>query len=195
VTGVAEGATYNLGSVPQAGCASTDNLSSVATEASVALTGGDMQGVGDITATCSGALDAAGNAADPAVAHFTVINPLSDIYSFTGFFQPVENLPLVNTMKAGAAVPIKFSLGGDQGLDIFAIGFPKSQPVSCSALSPLSDPVEITLNAGSSSLSYDPATDQYTYVWKTNKGWAGTCRVLTVQLDDGTQHLAYFQFK
>ncbi len=195
VTGVAEGANYDLGSVPQAGCATTDDLSGVVTQASLALTGGDAQGVGDITATCSGALDAAGNAADPAVVHFTVVNPVPGTYSFTGFFQPVENLPVVNTMKAGAAVPIKFSLAGNQGLDIFATGFPSSQTVSCSALSPLSDPVEITLTAGSSSLSYDPATDQYTYVWKTTKGWAGTCRVLTVTLDDGTQHLAYFQFK
>jgi hypothetical protein len=194
VTNVTDGATYTLGSVPQAGCSSTDNLSGVATEATLTLTGGDAQGAGNITATCSGALDAAGNAADPAVVHYTVNSP-SNTYNFTGFFQPVENLPVVNTMKAGAAVPITFSLGGDQGLDIFATGFPKSQPVSCSALSPLSDPVEITLTAGSSSLSYDPVTDQYTYVWKTTKGWAGTCRVLTVELDDGTQHLAYFQFK
>lgn len=30
-----------------------------------------------------------------------------------------------------AAVLVKFSLAGDQGLDILADGFPKSQPVSC----------------------------------------------------------------
>ena len=36
--------------------------------------------------------------------------------------------------------------------------------------------------------------DQYTYVWKTNKAWAGTCRQLVVKLDDGTYHRANFNF-
>jgi hypothetical protein len=49
--------------------------------------------------------------------------------------------------------------------------------------------------ASSSGLSYDAASDTYTYVWKTDKKWANTCRVLNVKLDDGSEHLAYFQFK
>jgi hypothetical protein len=197
VNNVTDGATYTLGSVPQAGCSSTDNLSGVATEATVALTGGDAQGMGDVTATCSGALDAAGNAADPTVVHYTVNSP-STTYNFTGFFQPVDNPGpgpsyVFNSVKAGAAVPVKFSLGGDQGLDIFAAGFPTSGPASCTTAA-ITDPIEQTVTAGNSSLSYDPASDTYTYVWKTIKGWTG-CRVLTVQLDDGTQHLAYFKLK
>ena len=118
----------------------------------------------------------------------------NQIYSFTGFFYPVKNVPSVNVRRAGGVVPIKFSLAGDQGLDILADGFPKSQPVSCGMLATFSGSVD-KMTAASGPLTYDPATDQYIYVWKTNKGWAGTCRVLTVQLDDGTQHLAYFRFK
>lgn len=38
-------------------------------------------------------------------------------YRFTGFFQPVENLPSWNSVNAGRAVPTKFSLSGYQGLD------------------------------------------------------------------------------
>ena len=56
------------------------------------------------------------------------------------------------------------------------------------------DALEENVTAGSSSLSYDATTDQYTYVWKTNKGWANTCRELVVKLDDGTEHLANFKF-
>jgi hypothetical protein len=55
--------------------------------------------------------------------------------------------------------------------------------------------VEGTVTAGGSSLSYDPLTDTYTYVWKTNKGWANTCRQLVIVLNDGTTHTADFQFK
>ena len=48
--------------------------------------------------------------------------------------------------------------------------------------------------AGSSGLQYDPLTDEYTYVWKTQKSWAGSCRILTFQLDDGSTHEALFSF-
>ncbi|HEY7628136.1 MAG TPA: ExeM/NucH family extracellular endonuclease, partial [Ilumatobacteraceae bacterium] len=51
-------------------------------------------------------------------------------YDFSGFFQPVDNLPTTNTVKAGQAVPVKFSLNGNQGLDIFAMGYPKIEFVS-----------------------------------------------------------------
>ena len=120
-------------------------------------------------------------------------------YSFNGFFEPVDNPGLgpryvFNSVMAGSAVPVKFSLAGDQGLSIFSPSYPTSRPVKCTTAA-RTDPIEQTVTAGNSSLSYDVASDTYTYVWKTEKKWAGTCRLLTVQLDDGMQHLAYFRFK
>jgi hypothetical protein len=116
---------------------------------------------------------------------------LTTPYQFTGFFPPVDN-GVYNGVKAGRAIPVKFSLAGDQGLDIFPAGSPRSQPVSCEAGVP-TDVVETTVAAGGSSLSYDASTDQYTHVWKTSQSWAGTCRKLTVELDDGTEHTALFK--
>ena len=115
-------------------------------------------------------------------------------YNFTGFFEPVENLPVVNVANAGSAIPLKFSLGGFFGFDIFAAGHPTSGQVSCSVNEP-ADTVEETVNAGGSSLNYDPATGRYTYVWKTNKSWRGTCRLLVVRFDDGTERYAKFRFR
>ena len=46
------------------------------------------------------------------------------IFNWSGFFQPVDNLPTLNVVKAGSAVPVKFGLGGDKGLSIFAPGYP-----------------------------------------------------------------------
>ncbi len=115
-------------------------------------------------------------------------------YDFDGFFPPVNNPPILNAMKAGQAVPVKFSLTGDQGLDIFAAGYPKSVQIACGT-NPEVDGVESTVTAGSSGLSYDPVADQYTYVWKTDKGWAGTCRQLVVKLNDGTADRANFSVR
>jgi hypothetical protein len=128
------------------------------------------------------------------VAGATACTPISPSYSFSGFFQPVDNLPTVNTVKAGSAIPVKFSLAGNQGLNIFAAGYPVSQKIACDSSAPLDD-IEVTVTAGSSSLSYDASSNQYNYVWKTDKAWAGTCRQLIVRLIDSTDHKANFKFK
>jgi hypothetical protein len=96
-------------------------------------------------------------------------------------------------VRRRGAIPVKFSLGGDQGLDIFAAGSPSSRQIACDTGPPL-DAIEATVTAGGSSLSYDASTDQYAYVWKTQKAWAGTCRQLDVQLSDGSHHVASFSF-
>ncbi len=116
------------------------------------------------------------------------------IFNWAGFFQPVDNQPTLNLAKAGAAIPVKFSLDGDKGLAIFADGYPLSQSIKCDNSEPVDD-IEQTVTAGASSLAYDPLTGQYTYIWKTDKTWIGTCRQLIVVLIDGTTHLADFKFK
>lgn len=115
------------------------------------------------------------------------------LYEFKGFFAPINNAPTVNVVKAGRAIPVKFSLTGFQGMGIMAAGSPSSTRVNCSSSAPL-DAVEETVTAGSSSLSYDAAGDQYSYVWKSDKAWAATCRQLAVTLDDGSVHSALFNF-
>jgi hypothetical protein len=115
------------------------------------------------------------------------------IYAWTGFFQPIVNPAVLNVVKAGSAIPVKFRLGADYGLAIIAAQYPISKPMSCSATSG-TDPLTETVTAGGSSLSYDAAANQYVYVWKTEKSWAGSCRQLTVRLIDGTEHVANFQF-
>lgn len=131
------------------------------------------------------AYDAAGNRTSQTV---TVV------YDFAGFFSPVDNPPVINTVKAGSAVPVKFSLKGYQGMAIFAANSPSSKQVACEN-SAATDAIEETVNAGSSGLSYDSSTDTYDYIWKTNKAWANSCRQLTVQLIGGTSHAALFKFK
>lgn len=115
-------------------------------------------------------------------------------YNFAGFFPPVANLPALNIVQAGKGIPVKFSLSGNKGLGIFAPGSPSSGPIVCNSSDPATL-LEETVTAGGSSLSYDPISDQYIYVWKTEQAWAGTCRQLVVQLNDGSIHRANFKFK
>lgn len=146
---------------------------------------GSTFSIGTTTVNCS-ATDSHHNTA---TGSFTV----SVVYVWTGFFQPVDNLTTENVVKAGSAIPVKFSLGGNQGLSIFTSGYPTSNVVTCG--SPAGDdPIESTVTAGNSSLSYDAVANQYIYVWKTDKAWATQCRQLRVKLADGTLHAANFKF-
>jgi hypothetical protein len=116
------------------------------------------------------------------------------VFSVSSFASPVDDLAVLNSVKAGQSVPVRFSLGGDQGLAIFGPGYPKSQRVLCDSSAPV-DGIEETLTAGASSLAYDAASDLYSYVWKTDKTWAGSCRQLVLALVDGTFRRANFMFR
>lgn len=116
-----------------------------------------------------------------------------EAYPFGGFLSPVQAAPAENTAKAGRAVPIRFSLGGDLGLDILAAGSPSSVPATCD-LAPAGDEPVATTSASTSGLSYDAETETYTYVWKTDKSWSGTCRTLRLTLSDDVTYEAEFRF-
>jgi uncharacterized protein len=127
---------------------------------------------------------------DPAIVGLSLKAP----YPFGGFLAPVAALPAVNVARAGQAVPVRFSLGGYRGMDVFASGHPRSVGATCDAAA-ASGPMEETVTAGQSSLSYDAATDTYTYVWKTDRGWAASCRDLVIRFDDaGSAYRARFHF-
>ena len=117
----------------------------------------------------------------------------STVYTFTGFFPPIENLPILNVANAGNSIPIKFSLSGFRGLNLFAAGYPASLPITCPNGG--GDDIEEISPPGGSTLSYNPLADQYRYGWQTDRRWKGTCRQLTVRLKDGTEKRANFRFR
>ena len=188
ITGVTNGAIYDLNSVPAAGCSTSDGLSGVATAAVVAVSGGTSNSVGTFSVTCTGARDRAGNTAS-AIASYEVH------YIFTGFMSPIANLPTVNSIKAGQTVPVKFGLGGDHGLDVLQGGTATSVMIGCATGAAVDLTELAVINPGASQFTYDPITTQYQFNWKTDKSWSGSCRRLLVRLDDGTVHSADFRLQ
>ena len=112
------------------------------------------------------------------------------LYPFTGFFAPIKNQDaggyVLNPVKAGGTVPVKFGLGGNLGLAILASGSPVSGVIPCSgsATAASGEPTR-------GGWTFDGA--QYIYSWKTEKSWTG-CRQLVVALADGSEHRASCQF-
>src|SRR5207237_9212373 len=97
--------------------------------------------------------------------HFSTWSLGRPAYSLSGPLSPVAAAPAVNTVKAGSTVPVKFKLGGARGLDVLA-GAPTSTAMACSATSKTSADKPATGGA-TSTLTYDAATQTYTYLWRT----------------------------
>jgi hypothetical protein len=119
-------------------------------------------------------------------------------YTFIGFFQPIDNLPIVNSVKAGSVVPVKWQLkdfAGNLIGDLSTLATPNgltSSRIACDTLDPMDD-IEELVPPGSTLFRFDGT--QFIYNWQTLKSWAGTCRLMTVTLADGTTHSAQFKFK
>jgi len=113
--------------------------------------------------------------------------------TFSGFLPPLDN----DEFNAGSTIPIKFSLGLNLGLDIFAPRSPVSRQINCSpnrcganvGIGPW-EPTQSALG-----LQFNPMGNQYIYHWKTSNAWAGTCRELDVILRDGRHFKAKVSFK
>jgi hypothetical protein len=131
------------------------------------------------------ALDSAINETDKFVDYIVA-------WPFAGFVG-LNAAPALNPAKTGGSVQVKFSLGGNRGLAILEAGSPTSQPISCGTSAAAATALKAPTGAASS-LSYNARTDTYTFDWKTDKSWAGTCRQLSVKLVDGTERTLNFQF-
>jgi len=118
-------------------------------------------------------------------------------YLFQGFFAPIDTPPLINTTKAGSAVPVKWRLSNSGGAPVsdpasFAGLF--SYAVDCGSSAQLEAPLETTA-PGESSLTY-LGEGNWQINWKTLPSYQkGSCRVLDLLLNDGTHHYAHFKFK
>jgi hypothetical protein len=112
---------------------------------------------------------------------------------FSGFLPPLGGDTQQN---AGSVIPVKFSVGADLGLNIFAPGTLFSRQINCSPNACGANvgigPFEPTESVGG---GFRITDGQYHYDWKTDKAWAGTCRELEVILLDGRRFRTKIRFQ
>jgi hypothetical protein len=104
---------------------------------------------------------------------------------FGGFLSPVSGLGW-NQIQAGQTVPIRFSLGGDFGLDIFASGYPRYVEIDCVSEEVTGQPIAIT-DGNEVGLTYSPESDQYHLAWRSDRSLADSCVQVQLKFEGTTQ--------
>lgn len=107
------------------------------------------------------------------------------LYKFSGFFQPVDNPPTTNVVRAGSIVPVKWRITDANGVGI-------SDPSSFVS-------VTSSLSGGACSTSTDVVEDfaaesglqylgdgNWQFNWKTLASYKGKCRTMKLNLKDGS---------
>ena len=191
------GAVYNVGDLVTAdyACADEPNGSGVATCTGDVADGAplDTAAPGPKTFTVN-ASDVAGNPATSTVSYEVVEKPDPPLFDFSGFFWPVEDFPEVNRWMAGWPVALRFSLGGPEGLDILAPGYPQVAEVECGEGETPAGGEPARSPWWRKGLRYKPRRDRYVFWWRTERHWAGECRQFVMKLSDGSVHRAEFHF-
>ncbi len=168
-----------------------DDGSDIDTPPTCSTTATQFSLIGTYPITCSGGADV--NYTFTYVAGTLTI---TTAYTFTGFFSPIDNPPMVNQANAGRTIPTKWRLTTTSGV---AVSDPNSfvsltsRLVTCGTFSGAA-PDEIETYVGNSGLQYQ-GNGNWHYNWATPKSYAGQCRIMTVTMNDGSTHTANFKFK
>ena len=119
-------------------------------------------------------------------------------YTVVGFTSPVDNLPILNSAKAGQAIPLKFRVLDHLGNPVtnLATAMTLTGSMSCTG-NAATDLVE-EYASGSSGLQ-NHGNGYYQFNWKTPTSYANSCKTFALNLGDGadpgTFLKANFQFK
>jgi hypothetical protein len=145
----------------------------------------DTTSAGPGTAVLTGH-DLAGNTA-------AVTCPYTVGYAFSGFASPVDGGGVVNVVKAGRAIPLKWRLTDAAGAPVTGLTAASVtvQGLACSAAT-ATDVIEESYPGGSG--LQDLGDGYYQVNWKTPSAYAGSCRTMRLDLGEGVVHTALFQF-
>jgi len=175
ITTPSDGAQYHVGDVVNADYSCHDDVEG--SNVTCVATPIDTSTLGTHTFRVD-SRDSSGNTA-------SATRTYSVVYDFGGFSSPLLAYPSVAAVKAGESVPVKFSLGGYRGLDVFA-----RQP----AWKPGCNSTSLDSSNAIGSLTYNAGADRYVFLWSSDRAWLGSCRELVVTLRDGSVHLANVWF-
>lgn len=189
ITTPADGAIYILGQVVLADYTCEDEAGGSGLASCV----GTVPNGSAIDTASVGAKSFTVNAADNAGNTNTASASYNVIYSFDGFFAPVDNQPTMNIAKAGQSIPLEWRITDAGGIPVTNL-----TSVTVTAVSLACDQGTTTdqmeeYASGSSGLQ-NLGDGYYQLNWKTPKSYANSCKTLRLNLGDGLAHEILFKF-
>jgi Tol biopolymer transport system component len=180
ITAPLDGAEVEIGSALTAGFGCTDGGSGVASCLGSAL---DTSSPGEHSFSVT-AEDAVGNRTSRTVTYWVR-------YRWLGWQPPVAGRGR-GADEAGRTIPLAFAVEGASGAAVVAGVQVAAVPCSGNALvaagDPRLEPADATIN--------DAGQDGRGMVlWRTSRGYAGSCRQLLLELTDGSLHRLTFEFR
>jgi CSLREA domain-containing protein len=164
----------------------TDGLSGIASSSCGTAT---TATVGSKSVDCS-ATDNAGNSATAGGAYGVV-------YQFVGFSGPVLGGGVMNVVKAGQNVPLKWRLLDAAGAPVrnltAAAAAVTAEALACGAGTTTGGALAATAGGGGSTLQ-NLGDGYYQYNWATSKSYANSCKTMQLHLGEGITHDALFRF-
>jgi hypothetical protein len=160
-----------------------DTLSGIASQSCDPV---DTTNVGANKSVGCSATDNAGNT-NSAPARYAVN------YKFVGFSSPVDNGGVLNIIKAGQAIPLRWQLTDANNVPVTNLSGAAvtASGLSCS-LGTTTDQLE-EVAAGSSGLQ-NLGGGHYQFNWKSPASYAKSCKTLQLDMGEGLRRTALFQF-
>jgi hypothetical protein len=165
-------------------CTAVDGGSGLAGACSVS---GFSTSVGTHTMTAS-ATDNVGNVG------FSTSTYTVKAWTLDGFYSPVD-MSRLNTVKAGATVPLKFDVFKGSERLTSNIGATFSARKATCGTDAAADAVEEFTTTGSTTLRYDSTSQQWIQNWATPRNGAGSCYRVTMTAADGSSISADFRLR
>jgi hypothetical protein len=152
------------------------------------------QGTNTLYTRCWRAVDACSNTSGTVCQ--TVTRPLGP-WTITGFYQPVDMNNVVNVVKGGSTVPLKFNIYDCNGMERTSVNdvlYGSVQVGEYTRGGSNEVPMEDVPNTGATALRYDTTAHQFIQNWQTPKG-ANKCYVVRMTTITGQYIQAYFKTK
>ena len=140
--------------------------------------------VGNKTVSCT-ATDAAGNTATASTAYRVV-------YGFQGFNAPVQNPSVLNVLKAGRSVPLRWRVVDAQGAPVSNLTSANVGGIAISC--PSATENRIYTYGGSNAQLQNLGNGYYQLDWMASFSLRGYCRRLELNLGDGEIRPSLFKF-
>ncbi|HEX5589427.1 MAG TPA: PxKF domain-containing protein, partial [Candidatus Limnocylindrales bacterium] len=118
---------------------------------------------------------------------------VAEAWEFVGFGQPIDSKPVLNQVRAGQAIPVKWRLLDSTGAPVTDLSSAVITVTTYSCAVGMNFELLEEVAAGASGLQ-NLGDGYYQINWKSSTTYARSCKTMHLNIHDGVLHDALFEF-